>query len=148
VSLAEVRVRHAVAVGEREAVEAALHDAVQLAGREVVAEEVATIVRRVQVAGAGLPVEADGVAEAARVYLLARAVGPIAHDRGATTIVLDAHVAARADRHVHESVGADPDRTRPVMARRDAGHHARKRAARRARRGSKRMRPTASVSAT
>ena len=105
-----------VAVRERPAVEAALHDAVQLAGREVVAEQIAAVVGRVELAAVGLPVEADGVAQPRREDLALAAVGPEAQHRRAARVLLDADVAARADRDVQPAVGAEAHRARPVVA--------------------------------
>jgi hypothetical protein len=131
---AEVGVRHAIAVGERPAVEPARHDPVQLVGREVVTEQVTAIVGRVQLVGARAPVEADRVAQAGRVQLLAAAVEAVADHGRAPGIFLDARVAARSHGYVEPAVGSDTHRTRPVVAAgRKAGDDARERAARRAR---------------
>src|SRR5215831_19435644 len=85
-------------------------------GGKVVAKQVAAVVGRVQLLGARSPVEADGVAQAGGVELLAAAIQPISYDRGATWVRLDARVAARAHGHVEHPVRTDAYRARPVVA--------------------------------
>lgn len=113
VTLEVVGIGNAVAVGKRPAVEAAFLDLVQLAGRKVVSEQVAVIVRRPETA-VGAPREPDRVAQPGRVDLLVRAIEIVARDRGPARIVLNAHVAARTDRDVEPLVRTDRDRARPV----------------------------------
>src|SRR4030095_12254582 len=94
------RSAHAIAVGVRPAVEAVLDDAVELARREVVAEQVAAVVGGEQLAGLRPPVEADAFAQPAREDLLAASVRSIAEHRRAARILFLAHVAVRAERDV------------------------------------------------
>ena len=115
-ALAEVGVGNAVAVGVGPAVETALDHPVELAGREVVAEQVAPVVGGVQFRGARTPVEADRVAQAGGVGLHVGAVGAQAEQAGATLVLFLADVAARSDRNVEPAVGAEAQRARPVVA--------------------------------
>ena len=121
----EIRIRHAIAVREGPAVEASGHDAVELAGRQVVAQQIAAVVGGVELAVRRPPCEADRVAQPGREDLAVGAVGTEAQDGGPAWIVLDAHVAARADRHVHPAVRPEAHGARPVVAAGgQALHHA------------------------
>ena len=84
----EIRIDLAISVGVGPAVETTLHDVVEFAGREVVAQQVAAVVGGIELAGPGPPVEAHGVAQPGGEDLLAAAVGPVAHDRRAPRVVL------------------------------------------------------------
>ena len=122
---AHVRIEHAVAVDERPAVEAAGDDAVQFAGRKVVAEQVAAVVGGEQLAAPRRPVETDAVAQSRGVVLHRGAVGTQAQHRGAPRVFFGADVAARTDRHVEPAVGTEAHRAAPVVtARRQAGQDA------------------------
>ena len=91
--------------------------AVQLAGREVVAEQVAAVVGRVELVGAGLPVEADASC-AARSRRSPRPLPSgrkrsIAARRGSSS----SHtLQLEPTRHVHPAVGSEAQRARPVVA--------------------------------
>ena len=99
---------------------------VQLVRRHVVAEQVPAVVGEPQLAGPGVPVEAHGVAHAARERLEPRAVRPHAQDGRVPVVGRLADVARRADRHVQHPVGAEPDELPAVVAilrERGVHHH-------------------------
>jgi hypothetical protein len=126
---AEIRIRHTRAVDVGPAIEAAHDDLVELAGREVISEQIAAVVGGEERARARLPVEAHAVAQSRGVQLLLAAIRSVAHDRGAPRVVLLAHVAARPDRHVHPAIRAEAHGAGPVVAAaRQSGHHALERA--------------------
>jgi hypothetical protein len=87
---------------------------VQLVGRAVVAQPVAPVVREPQLFRFGLPVEPDGVPDAARDDLGAGPVGLEARDRR-IGVAAPADVAGRADRHVEESVRTECDELPAVV---------------------------------
>ena len=122
--LAEIGVRDAIAVREGPAVEPALFDAVELTGWKIVAQQVAPVVGRKQLARTGSPVEAHRVAQPGGEDLCLGAVGPEAEQRGPARVLLEAYVAGRTHGEVHEVVGAEADRSGPVIpARRKPRHH-------------------------
>ena len=123
VSRAQVGVRYTLAVGERPAVEAPALDPVELAGREVVTEQIATVVGREELSAAWAPVEAHRVAKSRGIELGLAAVGLVAENGRAPGVALLARVAARSDGDVEQAVGADADGARPVVsAGRKPGH--------------------------
>ena len=113
---AEVGIEAAVSVRDGPAVVAPFDDAVQLAGRLVVAEQIAPVVGGVQVARARLPVEAHGVAEALREDLAARCrpVRSAAWPRGARPPRCR-RCSSSPTRHVEAPVRADAHGSRPVV---------------------------------
>ena len=113
---AEIGIGLVVAVGVGPAVEAARCDAVELAGRKVVAEQVAAVVGGEELAGRRLPVEAHRIAQPRGEDLLAAAVQLHAQHGGPPGVLLLAHVAARADRDVEAVVRPHAQRARPVIA--------------------------------
>src|SRR5262245_47209937 len=71
--------------------------------------------RRPQSAGRRVEREPHGVSQSGRDDALARSVRRVAHDRGAATVRLAAHVARGADRDVEPPVRTKGDRSGPVM---------------------------------
>src|SRR5581483_7476807 len=82
--------------------------------RGVVAQVVAAVDGRPQVAAVRRPGDPDRVAQALGELLLPGAVRVVAHDRGAPRVLLVADVAGGADGDVHLSVRAEDDRAGPV----------------------------------
>ena len=93
---AHVGIGHVVAVEIGPAVITAGLDAIQLAGGEVVTQQVAPVVRRVQFAAPGRPVKTDAVAQPGGEDLTTAAVEPEAHHGGAPLILFHADIAGRA----------------------------------------------------
>ena len=121
----EIGIGHAVAVCKGPAVEAPLHHQVELARREIVTEQVATVVRGIELPCAGPPVEADGVPQAAREDLHVRSVGIEAQHRGTSGVLLEANVAARSQGEVKPPVRPKVQGAGPVIpAAREPGHDA------------------------
>ena len=73
-----------IAVGP--AVEFAVFENVDVLGRQVVAQVVAVVVVRPQLAGRGVERQADGIAQPLGEQMLARAVGVVPHDRRAPRV--------------------------------------------------------------
>lgn len=112
-----LRIRDAVAVDEGVAeVQAGLRRAVQLVGRHVVAEVVAAVVGEPEVAGRGVPGEADRVADAVGEDLAVAAVGIQAGEARVDRVIAEADVARRANGHVELPVGTEVDELPAVMA--------------------------------
>ena len=112
---AELRIGHVAAVAIRESeVETLARCAVQLVGRAVVAEPVASVVREPKLLRVRMPVEADRVSHAARDDLEAGPVGPETRDRR-VRIAPPADVARSADRNVEKPVGAERDELPAVV---------------------------------
>src|SRR5690606_34087435 len=101
---AELGIGDAIAVRVGPAVEAAAHDAVELARREVVAEEISAVVGGEELVRSRLPVESDGVPKAGREDLALASVGAEAEQGSASRIVFEARVAAGPDGDVHPAV--------------------------------------------
>ena len=104
---------------ERKAVVFPRFDLIDFVRRKIVAQVVLSRVVRPHAAGLRIPVEADGVVQAARVRLQ-RTIGVHHLNRRAARIGLDTDVARRANRDVQPSVRADVDRPRHVDRRRRA----------------------------
>ena len=81
-------------LAHRPAVVAAPEHPIELARREVVAQEVATVVGCVEGTGHRVPGEVRRVPQAAGELLLAAAVGPEAQHLAAPRLLLEAHVAS------------------------------------------------------
>ena len=87
---------------------------VQFVARRVVAEVIAAVVGKPHLARRRMPVEAHGVAHAAREDFLARAIRLHSQNRGVGLAAI-AHVARRADGHVQQAIGAEADELPSVM---------------------------------
>ena len=112
---AELRIGRVALVAERIAeVLAGARHAIELVGRQIVAEHVAAVVGEPERAVDRAPVEADRVAHAARDRLDRAAVDVHALDH-AVAIVRQADVARRADRHVELAVGTEGDEAPAVV---------------------------------
>ncbi len=100
-------------------IEGAFFDVRHVVGHEVVAETIALVHRRPELAGLRLNREPDGVANAGRVDAAAAAVRIELVDDGALAldgIVLLVDVGHRSDRHVHlPAVARERDVARPVL---------------------------------
>ena len=107
-------IRHVatVAVGEAE-VHACTRRVIELVGRDVIAHVVGAVVGEPELLRARIPVEADAVADAARVDLALAARGEAA-DRAVFVLGL-ADVAGRADADVEQAVRPEPERLVAVM---------------------------------
>src|SRR5919197_3594744 len=112
--IAVARIGHVAAVAVWKAeVHAGARRAVELVRRHVVAHVVGAVVGEPELLGARVPVEADAVADAARVGF-ALAVRAVAHD-GAVFALRLAHVARRADADIEKTVGPEANRLVAVM---------------------------------
>ena len=113
-AIAVARVGHVAAVAVRKAeIHAGARRVVELVGRHVVAHVVCAVVGEPELLRARVPVEADAVADAARVDLALAARGEAA-DR-AVFILRLAYVAGGADADVEQAVRPEPDRLVAVM---------------------------------
>ena len=90
---------------------------IQLVARHVVTHVVPAVVRKPQLAGLRMPVEADRVAHAAGEHLEPRAIRLHAKNRRVARIVLFlvADIARAADRYVEQTVRSKGDELLPVM---------------------------------
>ena len=106
-------------VGVRPAVETAFPHAGEVVGHQLVAQFVALVHHDPELTGARLPLQADGVAQAAGIYFLAGAIGVDFENISAAHLVLSPvllHVRARAHRHVNfGAVGVGQQVTGPVV---------------------------------
>lgn len=84
-------------------------DAVEFIIGHVIAHHVGAVVGEPELVCDRMPVEADGVADAARHHLQAAAVGIHAHQVGIAVLVAMTDVARRADRHVQLAVRPEGD---------------------------------------
>src|SRR6266508_2962451 len=108
----DVRIGNAVGVAIGEAEIGAfliLGNPVELVLRAIIAGPVAAVVGEPQLLRHRMPVEADGVADAARDDLHAGAVGVVAADLAVGAGVDLANVAVRADLHIELAVGPERD---------------------------------------
>src|SRR6266508_1089295 len=108
----DVRIGNAVGVAIGEAEIGAfliLGNPVELVLRAIIAGPVAAVVGELQLLLHRMPVEADGVAYAARDDLHAGAVGVVAADLAVGAGVDLANVAVRADLHIELAVGPERD---------------------------------------
>ena len=95
--------------------QAGLRRRVQLIARHVVTHHVAAVVGEPELARLRVPVEPDGIPDAAREDLEPRAVRLHPHDRGVTRIVPLADVARSADGDIQQPVGSECDELLAVM---------------------------------
>ena len=113
---AEFRVGYRTAVAIRIAeMHAGFRRMVQLVRRQIIPQHVAAVVGEPEFLGDGMPIEADGVADAARKYFRLRAVDFHAQDIGVTVRVRFADIAWRADRHIQPAVRADCNKLPAVL---------------------------------
>ena len=111
---AELRVGDPGAVAVGPAVVAAGHDRVDFVRREVVAEQVAAVVARPELAAAGRKGQADTVAQPPGEERRPTAGGGNFQDGRAARILLDAGVATRTGRNVKISVASHDHAAGPV----------------------------------
>ena len=113
---AHVRVGQVSAIVIGPAIEVILLDVVQFAGGEIVSQQVAAIVRGIELATPGRPVETDAIAQAGGDRFSVAAVQFETHYGGASGIPLLTDIAGRALSQVELVVRADADCLTPVVA--------------------------------
>ena len=113
---AHIGVGDIVAVVIGPAVEVALFDEIQFTGREIVAQQVATVIRGVEFAVPGRPVKTHAVAQASGDDVAAAAIGREAHHGVAALILFHADITGRSLGQVQEAVRAHSQGLAPVVA--------------------------------
>ena len=89
---------------------------IQFAGRQVIAHHVAAVIVEPQLLRCRIPIEANGVAHAARKHLKLTAIRFESVDGGVHIRIRCADVARRADRHVEPAIRTEGDELPAVMA--------------------------------